>query len=192
MVPAIGRSDEARQHPAGRKVRVHARLTVGREGPFHQHVGDGCQASGAGTLQRSPDHHHGHARCRRRDHEASGEHRKASEVRPGGPESIGQLAGHDERDEVGQRVARQRDAVEGIAVQLVGDRRQCGEHGRDLERDHGHSEHQPDRQQSLLAVEPAWLAGGLSCHRGEPGATNGHGRARSTDNARSSSSSSLK
>ena len=68
--------------------------------------------------------------------------------------AIGQFAGGHESDEVGQRVARERDAVEGVAVELVGDRGQRGDHRRDLERDHHDPEHQPDRQEPLLANEP--------------------------------------
>ena len=184
------RGDEARQHPPGRQVGVHLRLPIGGERPLDQHVGDRCQPTRAGALQGAADHHQSHRRRGGRDDQAAGEHGEAGQVRLGRPVPIGQLAGHDEGDQVGQRVTRQRHAVQRVAVQLIGDRRQRGQHRGDLERHHRHAEHQPDGQEPLLTIEPGDHRL-VCCHRGEPGATNGHGRARSTDRARSSSSSSL-
>ena len=57
-------------------------------------------------------------RCRCRDDQPAGEHHEAGQVRPGRAVAIGQLAGDDQRDEVGERVAGQRDAVERVAVQF--------------------------------------------------------------------------
>ena len=118
IVPAIaGAIRLGNTHPADRYAYMR-RLTVFGEGPLDEHVGDGRQAPGARALQSAPDHDELHALRGRRDHQTGGEDREAGEVRPGGSEAIGQLARDDERDQVGQRVAGQRDAVQRVAVQL--------------------------------------------------------------------------
>jgi hypothetical protein len=159
--------------------------------PLDQYIGDRRQTSGARPLHRPADDDERHVGRRGRDHQPAGEHEEARHVRPGRTVSIRELAGDDEGDEVGERVAGQGDAVQRVAVEFVGDRRQGRQHRRDLERDHHHAENEPDGEETLLTVESS--AGRANRrHRGEPGATNGHGRARSTDNARSSSNCSLK
>ena len=161
-----------------------------RERPLHEYVSDRREPTGAGALQRASDHDECHASRRRCHDQAAGEHRQTGQIRLRWTVAIGQLAGDDQRNQVGQRVARQRHPVERVAMQLIGDCWQRREHRGDLEGDHRDAENQTDGQQPLLSIESGDCRLDV-CHRGEPGATNGHGRARSTDNARSRSNCSL-
>ena len=85
-------------------------------------------APAAGALQHPPEHDDPHRRCGGGDEQAGDEQHDAGGIRPRRTVAVGQLAGGDERDEVGQRVGGQCHAVQRVATELVGDRRQRGDH----------------------------------------------------------------
>ena len=147
--PGDRRSDEAGQHPAGRQQGVHGRLAIIGERPPHEQVGDRAERSGAGALEHAAEHDRPHRRRRSGHDETDDEQHDARGVRLGRSVAVGQLTGGDEGHEVRQRVRRQGDAVQRVAAELVGDRRQRGDHRGDLEGDERHAEHQPGRQHAL-------------------------------------------
>ena len=150
---------------------------MGREASADGNEGDSGHGPAAETLHRSRADDDPHGGRRAGQHETCRERACAHREGARGSVAIGLPAGSDDRGEVRQHVRAERHPVEAVTVQFLRHRGHGGDDCDRFDRVHGHRHHE---------------AGGEGPQRGEPGATSGHGRVRSTSSARSKRRSSRK